>query len=142
MMKTLMGGLTVTFLFLMVSVPAGQDIGCDCTCLVWAKSYTPCVGDTVEIYALVRDCYCVPRSGATVSFYSTRGSNDEIIGATAMTDSGGLANSRITTVIPGTCQVYGVVFGITIGPTPVIDWSGATSDEATTWGQIKAEFRE
>ncbi len=142
MIKMLMTALLPTVLLAMVSVPAGQDLGCDCTCLVWAKSYTPCVGDTVEIYALVRDCYCVPRSGATVSFYSTRGSNDEIIGATAMTDSDGLAKSRITTVIPGTCHVYGVVYGITIGPTPVIDWSGATSDEATTWGQIKAQFKD
>jgi len=114
---------------------------CNCTSSVWAQSYTPCVGDTVEIYARVIDCYCTPLHGKSVTFYSTRGADDQILVTTAVTDTNGVAESKITTRVPGASQFYVLTQGIYVGPSAAIDWSGASSVDPSTWGQVKAQFK-
>ena len=142
MFKLLMIGLLLTILVGVFPLAVTQANACDCTSSVAAGEYAPCVGDTVEIYALIQDCYCVPLKGKLVTFHSTRGTSDQIIGVTALTDSNGIARSTITTSTPGESQVYVVVEGIIFGPGSVITWSAATSTQPSTWGTIKAQLKE
>jgi hypothetical protein len=121
-------------------VPGDPEL-CDCTSSVWARSYAPCVGDTVEIYACIVDCYCTPLNCKSVAFYSTRGADDQILAMTAFTDANGVAGSKMTTMVPGASQFYVVVQGIQFGPSPAINWSGASSVAPSTWGAIKAIYK-
>jgi hypothetical protein len=142
MKRLVTAGLLATAVLGVVPVCLGAGVPCAGTSSVWAQHYTPCVGDTVEIYGILKDCYDTPLVGKTITFYSSRGATDQIIGPSPVTDSKGFAKSKITTVVAGTCQVYFVIWGVIIGPSPAIDWSGASSVGATTWGSIKAQFKE
>ena len=134
-------GFLLALLLAALPVSAGECPLCNCTPSVWAGSYTACVGDTVEIYARIIDCYCTPLVGRSVTFYSTRGADDRILGMTVLTDTNGVAESKITTMVPGASQFYVVVQGVYVGPSPAINWSGASSVAASTWGQVKAQFK-
>ena len=134
-------GFLVSLLLAAFPVSAGECALCNCTSSVSARSYIPCVGDTVEIYARIIDCYCTPLGGKSVTFYSMRGADDQILEMTVLTDTNGVAESKITTMVPGVSQVYAMVQGIHIGPSPAINWSGASSADASTWGSIKAQFK-
>jgi len=139
--RTLITGFLLALLLAAFPVSSGARPLCNCTSSVWAQSYTPCVGDTVEISACIVDCYCTPLVGKPVTFYSTRGADEQILGMTVLTDTNGMAESKITTMVPGVSQVYVEVLGVHIGPSLAINWSGASSVDASTWGQIKAQFR-
>ena len=141
MTKILITGFLLALLLAVFPVSYGECALCPCTSSVWAQSYIPCMGDTVEIYAHIIDCYCTPLVGKPVTFYSTRGANDQFLEATVLTDAGGVAKSKITTMKPGASQIYIVVVGIHFGPSPAINWSGASSVDASTWGSLKAQFK-
>jgi hypothetical protein len=121
--------------------PADPGVPCPGTCIVWAEEYLPCIGDTIGIYVIVRDCYGMDLPGKVVDFYSMRGADDTIIGSPGVTDAHGFAEAKMTTAIPGDCQFYVICQSVVLSPGRDIQWSGASPVESTTWGRVKTLFK-
>jgi len=141
MTRLLIPGFALALVVGIASACCGEGVPCAGTSTVWAQNYSPCVGDTVEIYGIVKDCYENPLQGRTVTFYTSRGSTDQIIGPSPVTDSKGFAKSKVTTAVGGTCQIYYEVQGTIVGPSPSVGWDGASPVGYATWGLIKALYR-
>jgi hypothetical protein len=116
-------------------------VPCAGTSPVWADPEFPCAGDTIGIYVIVRDCYGTPLVGVEVNFYSDRGGDDTIIGSPTITNVEGFAGARMTSVVPGECHAFVICMGVTLGPSGVVSWGGASAAEHTTWGNIKSLYR-
>jgi hypothetical protein len=82
------------------------------------------VGDTVDIYVTVRDCYGQPLADRVCSFYTDRGGQDVIIGSPQVTDISGSAHASVTTSIPGFSEAYVSSEGVELGPSDAIKWTG------------------
>ena len=141
MMHAFRPGLLCGFIMLGSGLALAAGVPCGGTSKVWAGSYSPCVGDTVEIFALVKDCYDNVLPNKSTTFYSTRGATDTIIGPETVTDKSGIARAKITSLAPGACRVYAVVTGVQLWSSPEMAWSGASWCEAATWGSIKSLYR-
>jgi hypothetical protein len=92
---------------------------------VWAATYTADVGDTVEVYVIVRDCYGDPLGSRVCYFYSDRGGQDVFLESPDTTDINGYCDAKVTTLVGGESNIYVNCEGVVLGPSPeAIKWSG------------------
>jgi hypothetical protein len=116
--------LAVTILAVMTSaVSAG--IPCPGLSEVWAETDRACVGDTIEAYVIIRDCYGEPIYDRTCTFYSDRDCVDKLMGRNPTTDAGGFAQATIKTFSAGETHIYVVCDGVILGPSPPVTWLGS-----------------
>jgi hypothetical protein len=124
---------------------AMQPAGVPCCGVSWLdpENDSPCVGESVDLDILVRDCYGSPLPGIVVDVRSSRGSDDVISGSPDTTDADGHAEASITSTVAGqswlSMDFEGYGFGCDNIAT--IGWSGASGTAVSAWGAVKGLYR-
>ncbi len=122
-MKGLAGGLIGFGVVLGLVTFSVAGVPCAGTSVVEIGSPGAGIGDTVNVYATIKDCYGDPLAGLLVDFRSTRPSLDTFIGSPAVTDDEGKVCVKMTSTTPGLCCVYAICEGVEIGPSwPPFPW--------------------
>jgi hypothetical protein len=144
-MRDLVVVALATALLASSGICSADPAGVPCCSVSWLdpEEDFPCIGDTVDVEILVRDCYGTPLLGIVVDVRSSRGSDDVISGCPDTTDVNGHAEARITSLVPGqsSLSLDFQDYGFGCDNFASIEWNGASGTTATAWGAIKGLYR-